>query len=633
MLLDRRGEQHLRVAVYVRLLALMSFVLGLGLYRPSTLQAEEETSSEIFNRICSNCHNNNPPPRAMRDEQLRALPPEKIFFALDKGLMAMYVLSFSQERKKALAEFITGKTLGSTSEVPEELQRCAKSDPLPADALSKPHWSGWGIDLANTRFQPGSQAKLDRAALSKLELRWAFGFHNAATVGTQPAVVGGRLFIGSVSNTIYSLDAQTGCAHWKFDTHGAVRATMSVVPAPGSNPPRYLVYAADRKGWAYALDANTGEKVWEYRADEHRDTAISAAPVVYKDRVYIAAASYEEVSGSFPEYECCTFRGSVAALDALTGKPFWKTYTIPDPAQPTKKNSKGVQLYGPAGAGVWSAPTIDEKRGLIYVTTGDGYSPPAAVTSDSVMALDLETGAIRWAKQTTPGDAFTLACMTPSADPVSREKCGPDIDYGSSAILRQGKDGRSLVLAGQKSGVMYALDPDKNGELVWEKRLSPGGLLGGIEWGFAADDQIAYVPISDVFENSGAPQKAGGVRAVKITSGEILWKAMSPALDCLDKVGCSAGQPQAATLIPGILFSGSMDGYLRAYDPKTGKIIWKYDTKRKYDTVNKVPGNGGSLNGAGVTVVDGWLYFTSGYGFNGMPGNVLLAFGPPQGKK
>jgi polyvinyl alcohol dehydrogenase (cytochrome) len=568
----------------------------------------------------------------MRGEQLRALPPEKIFFALDKGMMSMYVLSMNEERKKALAEFITGKTLSSTAEKPEELQRCATSEPLAPDAINTPHWSGWGITLDNARFQPGEQAKLDQAAVKKLQLRWAFGFHNAATVGTQPAVMGGRLFIGSASNAIYALDAQTGCAHWKFDTRGGVRATMSVVPAPGSNPPRYVVYAADRKGWAYALDANTGEKMWEYHADDHRDTAITAAPVVYKDRVYIAAASTEEVSGSFPEYECCTFRGSVAALDALTGKPLWKTYTIPDPAQPTKKNTKGTQLYGPAGAGVWSAPTIDEQRGLIYITTGDGYSPPAAVTSDAVMALDLATGAIRWAKQTTPGDAFTLACVTPSADPVSREKCGPDIDYGSSAILRKGKDGRALVLAGQKSGVLYALDPDKNGELVWEKRLSPGGLLGGIEWGFAADEQIAYVPISDVWENTATPGKAGGIRAVKIATGNILWTAAPPAPDCLDKAGCSAGQPQAATLIPGLLLVGSMDGYMRAYDPKNGKVLWKYDTKRTYDTVNKVPANGGSINGAGVTVVNGWLYFTSGYSFNGMPGNVLLAFGPPPEK-
>ncbi len=631
MVLSRQEKNRSYAAVQGYVFTLAAVVLSLVLTSVPA-QAAEETPSEVFNRICADCHNSTPPPRAMRSEQLRALAPEKIFFALDKGLMAMYVMSMSQERKKALAEFITGKTLGSTAEAPEELQRCAKSEPLPADALDKPHWSGWGIDLENTRFQPAAQAKLDRAALGKLQLRWSFGFHNAATVGTQPAVVGGRLFIGSTSNAIYALDAQTGCAHWKFDTRGGVRATMSVVPLPGSTPPRYTVYAADRKGWAYALDANTGEKIWEYRADDHPDTAISAAPVVHKDRVYIAAASFEEVSGSFPEYECCSFRGSIAALDAATGKRLWKTYTIPEEVKPTKKNTKGTQLYGPAGAGVWSAPTIDEKRGLVYVTTGDGYSPPAAPTTDAILAFDLATGALRWTRQTTPNDAFTLACLTPSADPVSREKCGPDIDYGSSAILRKGPNGRSLLLAGQKSGVMYALDPDKNGEIVWEQRLSPGGLLGGIEWGFTADDQLAYVPISDVFETTGDPQKAGGIRAVNIASGKVVWKAESPTLDCLDKAGCSAGQPQAATLIPGILFAGSMDGYMRAYDPKDGKILWKYDTKQNYDTVNKIPANGGSLNGAGATVVDGWVYFTSGYGFNGMPGNVMLAFGPPQGK-
>jgi polyvinyl alcohol dehydrogenase (cytochrome) len=305
----------------------------------------------------------------------------------------------------------------------------------------------------------------------------------------------------------------------------------------------------------------------------------------------------------------------------------WKTYLIPEEAKPTKKNTKGTQLYGPAGVGVWSAPTIDEKRGVVYVTTGDGYSPPAAANSDAVVAMDLETGAIRWAKQTTADDAFTLACLTPTADPISREKCGPDIDYGSSAILRKGPDGRTVLVAGQKSGMLYALDADKKGEIVWSQKLSPGGLLGGIEWGFAADEQVAYIPISDVWENTGNPQKAGSLYAVRIADGKVLW-----TLDCLEKAGCSAGQPQAATLIPGIVFSGSMDGHLRAYDTKTGKIIWKYNSKQDYKTVNGIAGNGGSLNGAGVTVVDGWLYFAAGYGFNGMPGNVLLAFGPPEGK-
>lgn len=622
-------DEFLDGAVRTRVFNAVLFLLGLSLYNVSALLAEQ-TPAEIFNSICAGCHNATPPPRAMSGEALRGLAPEKIFFAIDKGMMAVYVLQLSQERKKALAEFITGKTLKAESEVAEKLHRCAKSDPLPADALDQPHWSGWGIDLDNTRFQPGDQAKLDRAALGKLKLRWTFAFPNGATVGTQPAVVGGRLFIGGPNNAVYSLDAKTGCAHWKFDTRGVVRSTLSVVRVPDTA--HYVVYAADRAGWAYALDANTGERLWEYQADEHPATILTASPVVHKGRVYIAAASFEEVHGSFPDYECCTFRGNVAALDAQTGKRVWKTYVIPEEPKPTKKNAKGTQLYGPSGAGVWSAPTIDEKRGVLYVTTGDGYSPPAAANSDAVVAMDLETGAIRWAKQTTPGDAFTLACVTPTADPISREKCGPDIDYGASAVLRQGSDGRALLLAGQKSGALHALDPDKKGEVVWSQKLSPGGVLGGIEWGFATDEQVAYVPISDVWENSSTPQKAGSVYAVRIADGKTVWKTSPPKLDCLEKAGCNAGQPQAATLIPGMVFAGSMDGYMRAYDIKTGKIIWKYNSKKDYKTVNGIQGNGGSINGAGVTVVDGWVYFTSGYGFNGIPGNVLLAFGPPEGK-
>jgi polyvinyl alcohol dehydrogenase (cytochrome) len=629
---DLREDGKLHHKLQARVPTVVSFLLCIGLYGTPALQAEE-TPAEVFNNLCVGCHNANPPPRAMSGEALHQLAPEKIFFALDKGLMSVYTYNFSQERKRALAEFISTKPWSAAqSEVREELHRCATSSPLPADAFDHPHWSGWGIDLDNTRFQPVEHAKLDRAALAKLELRWVFAFPNAATIGTQPAVVGGRLFIGSPANAIYSLDAKTGCAHWKFDTRGTVRATISVLRVPSSNPVRYTVYAADRAGWVYALDANTGERLWEYRVDDHRDTAVTASPVVHKGRVYVAASSFEEVSGAFPKYECCTFRGSVTALDAQTGKRLWKTYVIPEEPKPTKKNSVGTQLYGPSGAGVWSAPTIDEKRGLLYVTTGDGYSPPAAATSDAVVALELETGAIRWVKQTTSGDAFTLACETPAADPISREKCGPDIDYGASAVLRKGVDGHTLLLAGQKSGVLHALDPDKKGELVWTRRLSPGGVIGGIEWGFATDEQVAYVPISDMWENRATPQNAGGVYAVRIADGEVLWKASPPTLDCLEQAGCNAAQPQAATLIPGIVFVGSLDGHMRAYDTKAGEVIWKYDSKRNYEAVNGLPANGGSLNGAGVTVVDGWLYFTSGYGFSGMPGNVLLAFGPPKGE-
>jgi polyvinyl alcohol dehydrogenase (cytochrome) len=247
--------------------------------------------------------------------------------------------------------------------------------------------------------------------------------------------------------------------------------------------------------------------------------------------------------------------------------------------------------------------------------------------SDSVVAMDLATGAIRWHFQATADDAWSRACAG-KADPVVKEKCGPDLDFGASAILRNLPGGKRVLLAGQKSGVLHALDPDAKGKVLWQKRLSPGGALGGIEWGFAADDTRAYVPISDVWESKFTQGAAGGVHAVRISDGKELWSTRAPKPDCHGVTGCNAGQPAAATLIPGVLFSGSMDGHMRAYDPATGKVIWDVDTRRTFETVNNVAARGGGIKGAGVTVAGGWVYFGAGYGLWGMPGNVFLAFGP-----
>jgi polyvinyl alcohol dehydrogenase (cytochrome) len=491
------------------------------------------------------------------------------------------------------------------------------------ESWAGPRWSGWGIDLNNTRYQPGTQAKLQEADLDQLELKWVFGFAGSATIGSQPAVVGKRVFIGSPEHRLYVLDAESGCSYWRFDVRGAIRG----VPSVAKTDEGPTVFTADRSGWAYAIDANTGVLRWERRVDVHPATMITASPVVHENRVYLSVSSFEETSAWAPTYECCTFRGSVVALAALTGEVVWKTYLIPESAELTGRSPYGVPTYGPSGAGVWSPITIDVERGHLYATTGDAYSRPASANSDAVVALSVDTGAIVWSWQATAGDAYTNACLDPDVHPDVLAECGPDLDFGASAILRALPDGNDILLAGQKSGVLHALSPD-SGEVLWQKRLSPGGILGGIEWGMSADERTVYVPLSDVWENMEQQGAAGGVVAVDFVTQESRWKNRAPTLDCLDTIGCVAGQPQASTLIPGLLFSGSMDGHMRVYRTIDGKVVWDYDTNRDYETVNSVKAKGGSLNGGGVTVVNGWVYFTSGYGAFGMPGNVLLAFGP-----
>ncbi len=599
-----------------------------ALLSPASVPADDlAIGKEAFEKACSSCHSANPVPRAMSPAQMAELPPEKIFHAQQEGLMVLQASALNEIEKRAVAIHISKIPWGTVKDekFAESLQNCDASPPLAADALQQPHWSGWGLDLDNTHFQRGDYAGLEPADLRNLELKWALGYAGATTVTTQPAVAGGRIYVGGPNGGIYALDAKTGCAHWKFDTADAVRGAILLTRRDDG---RFVLLAGDRKAWFYAVDANSGAELWKDKVDPHAWALVTGSPALHDGVVYVGVASFEELAGGSPTYECCTFQGSVVAYDVASGKRLWKTSTIPEPVVKTKTTTTGVQLWGPSGAAVWSQPTIDPEAGVLYVTTGDSYSAPAAATSDAIIAMDLATGAIKWHVQTYADDAFTAACVAPDADPVAKEDCGPDVDFGSSAILRRLPDGRRVLLAGQKSGMFYALDPDDRGRILWQKRLSPGGVLGGIEWGFAADTENVYVPISDVWETRSTPGHAGGIYAVKFADGSEVWNTPAPKPDCTHLPGCNAGQPAAATLIPGVLFSGSMDGHMRAYDPATGKVIWDYDTKREFATVNNVPAKGGSIKGAGVTVVDGWIYFGSGYGLWGLPGNVFLAFGP-----
>lgn len=604
------------------------FVLAMVLMAGTHAYAQDDKAvgKAVFDAHCAACHGATPVPRAMSAAEMAKLPPEKINAALFGGPMTLVGSSLSEAERRAVAIHVSempwGTVPSATSE--EVLVKCAKSNPLAANALDKPYWSGWGIDLDNTHFQPAARARLTAANLKNLELKWSFGFRGGTTVSTQPVVAGGRIFLGSHEGGIYALDALSGCAHWKFATPAAVRGAILIDRQADG---RFVLYAADRSAQVYALDADSGTLIWRQKVDDHPFAVVTGSIARHAGVLYVPVSSFEELAAASPSYECCTFRGSVVALEAHTGKQRWKSYLIPDTPAKTVKTVLGTQRWGPSGAAVWSQPTIDPKAGVLYVTTGDSYSAPAASTSDAVVAMDLATGAIRWHFQATADDVFTLACSS-TRDPVERKTCGPDLDFGASAVLRTLPGRKRVLLAGQKSGVLHALDPDANGKVLWQKRLSPGGVLGGIEWGFAADDRHVYVPISDVWESKFTQGAAGGVYALRIADGKELWSTPAAKADCLGVPGCNAGQPAAATLIPGVLFSGSMDGHMRAYDPATGKVIWDVDTKRTFKTVNEVDAHGGAIKGAGLTVAGGWVYFGAGYGLWGMPGNVFLAFGP-----
>ena len=478
-----------------------------------------------------------------------------------------------------------------------------------------PEWNGWGAGVTNTRFQPAEHARLEAVDVSRLQLKWAFGYPRSAAAQSQPTVVGGRLFVASQRGVVFALDAKSGCTHWTYAAQSGVRSAMTVGRLEDG---RQALYFGDFGANVYALDPATGAELWQRDVEDHAGARITGAPVLHDDRLYVPVSSLEEALAADPGYACCTFRGSIVALDAATGDVAWKSYTIPETPSPRGRNPDGAVLMGPSGAAVWSAPTVDARRRLVYAATGNAYTAPAAGTSDAIVAFDLDTGALRWTNQLTPDDAFILNCG--GANPNCPQDDGPDFDFGSSPVLVTMTDGRDLLVIGQKSGVGYGLDPDRDGAIVWQYRVGAGSALGGIEWGFAVDEEKAYFANSDYLT-----PEPGGLAAVRLRTGELVWYAEPHAPVC---DGCSPAQLAAVTAIPGVVFSGAYDGSFRAYSTEDGSLLWEQDTNGNYDTVNGVPGRGGSLNGPGPVVVDGMVYVNSGYAaFGGRPGNVLLAFG------
>jgi len=378
---------------------------------------------------------------------------------------------------------------------------------------------------------------------------------------------------------------------------------------------------ADQQGFVYALDAATGRLLWKRKVDEHPLVRLTGSPTLYDGRLYVPTSSYEE-GGRPPGYACCTFRGSVVALDARSGEVVWKTYTIPDPPRLLRAYADGTELRGPAGGAIWSAPTIDVKRGALYVGVGNTYSGAAQATTDAILALDLKSGAIRWTRQMPPATPDVFGCLP--GDVNCGEHPGPDFDFGASPVLATLASGRQLIVAGQKSGVVYALDPDKQGQQVWRYRAGGGSGLGGIQWGVAADADRAYAPVAEIYSPS-----PGGLHAIDLATGARVWYAPPEAPACgKPSRACSGAQFSAVSVIPGIVFSPSNDGAVRAYSTRDGAVVWQFDTNREFKTLNGVRARGGSMNGPAPTVAGGRVYIGSGYGAFGLrPGNVLLAFG------
>jgi polyvinyl alcohol dehydrogenase (cytochrome) len=505
-------------------------------------------------------------------------------------------------------------------------------------ALGSVQWNGWGRDLDNTRYQPEPAIRANDVA--KLALKWAYGYPSGTEFG-QPTAVDGRLFVASSAGRVYSLDSITGCTYWTYDASAGVRnaitigelararvaalprklkrtlAHLDVIKAPSA------AFFGDDAGAVYAVDAQKGTLLWKTQVDTHPLARIVGAPILYNDRLYVAVSSTEDSAAADPGYSCCTFRGSVTALDIATGRTVWKSYTVLQEPAPTRKNNAGIQEFGPAGAAIWSSPTIDSKRNVLYVATGGSATGLVQSLTDAIVAFDLAEGRLRWVKQLVRPDAGAYGS-----------------GFASSPVLRTLATGNQVLLAGQKSGVVYGLDPDHGGDILWQTKIGDGagsgvigggasgivsvvgppgvaGSAGGVVWGSAADHRNLYVAISGLLAQPA--NTSGSLTALDMTTGIARWHTASPEPACSwGERNCSHAQAQAVSVMPGSAFSGSMDGHLRAYSTIDGKILWDFDTAKDFQTKNGIKASGGPLDHGGATIVNGTVYVNSG--------NALLAF-------
>jgi polyvinyl alcohol dehydrogenase (cytochrome) len=603
----------------------------------SAQRLSESTGINLFASHCTQCHGVIPVERAPTEATIRAMTPERIYEAITTGSMKANAANLTDDEKRLLAEFMGGRKLdkddaGDAKNMPNQ---CASHPPV-AD-LNASLWNGWS-DLSNTRFASVANAGLTAGKVSRLKLKWAFGFPGATAMYGE-TVVDGRVFVSSNAGYVYALDAASGCVQWSYRSPAVVRSGITIGPLkPGSS--RLAAFFGDIRGFAYALDASTGQLIWRSPADNHPLARVVGNPRLYEGRLYVPLASLEEDESRSPQHICCTFRGAITAFDSETGKQIWKSYTIPQEPKVIKRNSIGVDYMGPSGSGVWTAPIIDPKRRALYFGTGNSFSEPA-LTSDSIMAMDMDTGKILWWQQATKNDVWHGGCVqsVPGRTPPNYgggggrgrgnqppypsdncvEKTGPDWDYSASPNLATMPDGRTFIIASPKQAVVRALDPDQKGATIWEQDIARGigGGAGETVFGGAIDGKSAYFGL----------QLGNGLVALDLATGVEKW--FRP-LQTPEAMSQHKGIVAAVALIPGVLFAAGMDGILRAVSPSDGSPIWEFNTAQEFETVNKVHARGGSIGAAGPAIANGMVFVGSGYvGFqNGVPGNVLLAFAP-----
>lgn len=570
----------------------------------------------LYAARCAACHDHprdRIPPRILIST-VRA--PEEVVAALTTGVMRQQAAGLSASDVRALATHLTGRTPEAERRDPSA-NSCRDAQPLKPGVQD---WNGWGRDEANTRFHPDPGLTADD--LPRLKLKWVFAYPGRSAYG-QPVVVGGRVFAGGAAGLVFSLDARTGCTHWSYQAEANVRTAVVVDHMGRGSSTKLAAFFGGDRAMVYAVEAQTGRHLWAVRVDEHPLARVLGTPKLHGGRLYVPVSSNESTAAADPSYRCCSFRGKVVALDASSGRLLWRSASIEGQLRPGRMKENGERVMGPAGAAVFSSPTIDVRRGVLYIGTGNAYTNHPERGSDAIHAFDLVSGERRWIRQVLAGDAWVGGCTGEARGGNCPVPLGFDFGFGSSPILAEQMGRAPVLLAASKSGLLYGLDPDARGRILWQTELARGNVNGGILWGPAVAGDRVYVATADYDYVSG--EGTGGLAAVAIGSGRLLWRTPSPARLCSwGRTRCAQAQVAAVTAMPGAVFAGSLDGRIRAYASDDGRILWEFDTGGVFAAVNGGQARGGGIDYGGQTVGEAMLFVHSGSGRR--PGNALVAF-------
>lgn len=615
------------------LFRLAAFAAGLTYSSILTAQTPQSVhpGEQIYQTVCAFCHAGGDA-RAASLRTLQSMTAEMLEYTLTEGLMSAQASALTDEQRAAVIDYLA-------AERPDNnwISNNICSDQHQSVSLASIKLAGAGVDAAFSRNLSAEQAGLKKADLEQLELAWAIGFPNITGLRSSPVISDNTLFYpAGATGYLLALDTQTGCIKWSYDAGAALRASAAI-SEPQDNGQRYLIIT-DEQARLHALDPASGTLLWQVsgEVDEGVATRLTGAPLPFEDRLYVPVSASGVARGAEAEHECCDGRGAVTALNITSGERLWTYVTMPPAAYTGAVNSAGARLRGPSGAPIWSSPSLDIKRRLLYVTTGENTSLPATDTSNAIIALDIDTGEVRWQFQAIANDVWNMACSgrNPGPNcPAPEDSIRKDWDFGSAATLVQLPDGSERLLAGQKSGHLWALNPD-DGAVLWQQRIGEGGALGGNHWGIAVDNTKVLLPISDP---NGANRTddviRSGIYAFDIATGRADWEYRArPDCDngraervasCAQRYGFSA----MPLVIDGALVAGNIDGRLFIFDNADGRILFEFDTSDFFDTVNGIEARGGSIDAHSIAAGAGMVFVGSGYErFSQQAGNVLLAF-------